>query len=377
MTVAEAILDLDSLLLDLSVDAPCGEDLEYDPAFGELERSAEGKPEQQFGDTIVEAEDPEWRDVKRNALGLLERTRDLRVATYLCQAVLATDGLSALAEGLQLISGLLTENWDEVHPQLDPDDDNDPTIRVNSLAALVDSSSTLRLLKKSPIVESRMVGKFTLADVDLAINGSSDSDDDDDSEEGKSSAPDMAVISAAFQDVGVDELQAFNEKIALAIEHADLIESTITEKAGASFAISFSPLTSLLKEIRSIYADQLSRLGVATASEDEASEPVVGEDGQVVATANGGGPVAQPQGLSGDITTREDVIKAIDKSLEYFKRYEPSSPLPLLLNRAKRLANLDFFEIVKDLAPDALHQVEVIGGSNGDSSYEEESFGKV
>ena len=57
MTVAEAILDLDSLLLDLSVDAPCGEDLEYDPAFGELERSAEGKPEQQFGDTIVEAED--------------------------------------------------------------------------------------------------------------------------------------------------------------------------------------------------------------------------------------------------------------------------------------------------------------------------------
>ncbi|MCA9216707.1 MAG: type VI secretion system protein TssA [Planctomycetales bacterium] len=376
MTVAEAILDIESLLQEISVDEPCGADLEYDPAFGELERAAEGKPEQQFGDTIVEAEEPDWRVVKKYALSLLDRTRDLRVITYLCQSLIATDGIPAFCEGLQLLSGLLDQQWESVHPLLDPDDDNDPTIRVNSLAALCDRDTTIRLLKKTPIVSSKLVGRFSLSDVRSAMDGDgADSSDDDYSDENvkKSSGPDMAVISAAFQDVDVEELQQFSESVANAIQYANSVESTLTDKAGASFAISFSPLISVLKEIANIYEDQLTRRGVATgsAAEDDGLQTAGGEAG----ISTGGASVAVQQGLSGEITTRQDVIKAIDKSLDYFKRYEPSSPLPLLLKRAKRLANLDFFEIVKDLAPDAVHQLEVIGGNSGDSSYDDDDGG--
>jgi type VI secretion system protein ImpA len=46
-------------LTDLDPDAPAGPNLEFDAAFGELERAAQGKPEQQYGGTIIPAEEPE------------------------------------------------------------------------------------------------------------------------------------------------------------------------------------------------------------------------------------------------------------------------------------------------------------------------------
>ena len=37
-----SVVDVNSLLSEVSADQPCGEDLEYDPAYGELERAAQG-----------------------------------------------------------------------------------------------------------------------------------------------------------------------------------------------------------------------------------------------------------------------------------------------------------------------------------------------
>ena len=62
----------------------------------------------------------------------------------------------------------------------------------------------------------------------------------------------------------------------------------------------------------------------------------------------------------------EDAIRMIDKVCDYFERHEPSSPVPLLLNRAKRLISKDFLEILRDLTPDGVLQAESIGGVTGE-----------
>ncbi|MBE0617668.1 MAG: hypothetical protein IH608_07060 [Proteobacteria bacterium] len=63
--------------------------------------------------------------------------------------------------------------------------------------------------------------------------------------------------------------------------------------------------------------------------------------------------------------SREDVVHLLDKVCDYFRRNEPSSPVPLLLERAKRLVSKSFLEIVRDLAPDGVAQVELIRGPGG------------
>ena len=80
-------LDLGQFLEEISTELPCGEDLEYDPEFGEMERAAQGKPEQQIGDTLIPAEDADWLAVITGAISLFNRTKDLRVTVYLTQSL--------------------------------------------------------------------------------------------------------------------------------------------------------------------------------------------------------------------------------------------------------------------------------------------------
>ncbi|NWC18792.1 type VI secretion system protein TssA, partial [Pseudomonas gingeri] len=51
-------LDFTALAQPLGEADACGQNLEYDPQFLELEEEALGKPEVQYGDTITQAVEP-------------------------------------------------------------------------------------------------------------------------------------------------------------------------------------------------------------------------------------------------------------------------------------------------------------------------------
>jgi type VI secretion system protein ImpA len=65
---------------------------------------------------------------------------------------------------------------------------------------------------------------------------------------------------------------------------------------------------------------------------------------------------------TGEIRSREDVLKMLRKICEYYVQAEPSSPVPLVLKRAARLAEMDFMQIVKDMSPEAVAQIQKITG---------------
>lgn len=105
------IVDIDSLLHELDPAAPSGPNLEYDPAFLELEEALAGKPEVQYGDTVTAAVPPEWKLVRKHSLELLGRSRDLRLAVPLARALLALHGMPGFADGAELVERLLAERW--------------------------------------------------------------------------------------------------------------------------------------------------------------------------------------------------------------------------------------------------------------------------
>jgi type VI secretion system protein ImpA len=131
-------IDIDDYLKDIDSDNVCGEDLEYDREFNELEEAIKGKPEQQMGDTLIEAEPPNWRDVKKRAEALMTRTIDLRILISYLRALRAMEGFSGLQDGLLLIKTAVQRYWEGIYPLLDAEDDNDPTERINTLLSLCD-----------------------------------------------------------------------------------------------------------------------------------------------------------------------------------------------------------------------------------------------
>lgn len=352
------MIDIDGLLKEISPETPCGDDLEYDAAYGALERATQGKPEQQFGNTVVPAEGPDWAQVQREASDLLGRTKDLRVAAYLTQALIRVQGWEGLRDGLSLIKGLLERYWEGVHPQLDPDDDLDPTLRVNTIATLADPKTSLEGLRAAPLVSARGIGAFGLRDLQHATKAVTEPADKE------TPAPQLQVIEAAFQGVELDALRATAEAIGQSRKLVAGIETLLLEQVGVGAAPDLAALNAVIAEAQKAVAAPLAqRTGQPIESEDLSTEPSLAEtpglnpsDHAVVSAAPGA------------IKTRGDVVRTLELLCEYYRREEPSSPIPLLLNRAKRLVSKDFIEILRDLAPDGLAQAEVIRGPDADES---------
>jgi type VI secretion system protein ImpA len=342
-----ATIELDRLLEDISPDSPCGENLEYDNAFVLLEQSTRGKPEQQFGNTIIPAEEPDWATVRRTALELAKRTRDLRVIEFLTRASVRTHGYAGLNDTLTLLGRSLERCWETIHPQLDPDDGNDPTARVNIIGALCDPQTMLGAIRLAPLVQSRTLGRFGLRDLSIASGETP-------APAGMETPPTMQMIEGAFRESSIEELQATAEAIRSAAEQTRAIESVVTDKVGASNAMSLDPLSALLKEAGRAIDQRLAARGVG----------VPAADGEGAGAANGHATngAAAPFAVAGQLQSREDVIRLLDKICEYYARQEPSSPVPLLLQRAKKLVTMDFMEIVKDLIPDAVATAEMYRG---------------
>lgn len=333
------MIDLDSLSQSFGEDAPSGEDLEYDADFTALEMANQPSEERVIGDAVIPAEDPDYDRVARLAITLLGHTKDLRIAVILANAVLRTDGLPAFEEVLRYIRLCLEDFWDSVHPQLDADDDDDPTMRVNAALGLTDQASVLRSLRMVPLTDSRAFGRFSLRDLQAA-------DGDITPGPNMDTAPNTQTVSAAFQDEDADHLAATMAAATAILEHVKAISEVFDERIGA-LGPELDPLQKMAHDIR-------RRLATYAGS------PV---DEDVEDTLSPDMPTAAPrQRGSGAINGTDDVVSAIDRIVDYYARNEPSSPLPILLNRARRLVSADFVTIMKDMAPQGVENVALIGG---------------
>jgi len=348
------IQNIESLFEPVSADAPCGPDMEYDPAFLELDRLSQGKAEQQMGDHIVPAQEPDWKEVGNRALALLAKTKDLRVAVRLCRAKLNTEGLPGFADGLAVTRGIVEKFWDGFYPKLDPEDDNDPTFRVNTLMSLCDGPTFVDRVRMTPIVSARSFGRFSLRDVSIATG--------EIPPPSGTEAPKTSAIDGAFTECPLPELQATADTVHASLESLAAIEAFVGEKVGVSMGPNFSKLTEVLRAAEKLTTQHLSRRGIVTEAAAGEEEGVDGGGG------GGGGGAGGGPAISGEIKSREDVVRVLDKICLYYQRYEPSSPIPLLLQRSKRLVSASFMDIVRDLAPDGVPQIENLRGKDESES---------
>lgn len=335
-------MDVPLLLTAVSATSPCGEDMEYDAQFLQLERDAKGQPERSMGDSILPAEPPEWRSIQQQSLDLLQRSKDLRITHFLLQSTLALQGVTGLAEVLTLIDALLRQYWAELHPRLDADDDNDPTVRINALTGLT-CETNIRLLRESILTRSRTFGPVTLR---AALNAS-----------GLQSFADEQLgnqqLNAAFLDSDPEQLQATRDALSAARAACEAIEQQVNDQVGSAQGVDLSALKQPLKQA-------LQLLNQAVPGTDSSSDPEAVSEDNAPSVDNAAAPAAPRP--SGDIATRDDVLRSLDKILAYYTRHEPSSPLPVLLTRAKNLVHADFAAIVRNLIPDGMSQFENLRG---------------
>jgi len=337
------MLDIEALLAPIDDASPAGPDLEYDAEWQALERAAQGKPEQQFGDTIIPAEEPDWLDVGTRAEALLGRSKDVRSASLLAQAQVSLHQFPGLLSGLQLVHQLVERYWDTVHPMLDASDDNDPTMRLNAMSALADSGGLQRLARGAQLFASRAFGDLTLRQVEIAAGKATARSDETAPSQ---SQVDQQIAAAISADPG------FVETVTGTLAAAKALASFLDEQVGSDRSLDFKPLIGSLFTLSQVVTRVAASLSGGDAGSSDGSS-FGGDEG------GGGGP-----GISttGAIRSRQDAIMLMDKISDFLARTEPSNPAPLLIQRAKRLMEMTFIDILKELAPDGLNQARNVTG---------------
>jgi type VI secretion system protein ImpA len=221
-------------------------------------------------------------------------------------------------------------------------------MRITALSALA-APGILLALQKSPLAQLRGLGTVSMSDVRAAASGSSASSGD--------SVVSTATVEAIFQGVEFASLEATLLAVQRCIDGVAVIDDVFVTHTG-SRGPDLSTLLQLLREIRNILRPRLN----ARQPVKEVDAPAPLEDASV-ANAVGNNMRSHSFGaLTGEIQSREDVLSAIDKICAYYSRSEPASPLPLLLERCRRLVSSSFLEIIQELAPDCVAQVNSIAG---------------
>ena len=338
--------------------SPSGDDPEYDPVFLELDAALRpASPGMVDADAEDEARD--WAGLRGRVLELAEGTRDLRLAVRLGRASLmdrlsGDAGLPGFRAALQLAAELTDNLWEHVHPHLDVDDDMDATMRLNAFGDLGDPKLVAELLDVR--VASAGRAGVTLRDLEI-VTGKREPGADDDASE---IAGRVGGVFAAHSDDGFSTVLDDARASADALErirtswtsHMEALAGERDEQ-GLRFDMLPAPqmeaLERRLSDIVRLVAERLPEDVAEADAEDEG--------------AAADGPSAG-RGAPGVIATRADAERQILTVIAWFRKNEPSSPVPALLERARSMISKSFLEIIDELGEGGISEARrALGGS--------------
>ena len=343
----------DTLLEPISPEQPCGTDLSFSREFDAIQEARRfDDPTLAQGDWITAIKDADWQAAATLCTTLLrERSKDLRLAVWLAEALTKTQGFAGLADGAQVVRGLCERYWGDVHPR---PEEGDSELRVGNLAWFLDRIT--QLVREIPLTDHGGQ-RYTAIDHEAgrawamalernpALLQSVDQN-----------APERITV-AMFEAARRATPTAFYVRL---VEDADAADRSLAEleaaidarlgKDGPSFARAKKALADVVDLVR-----RLARASGALASDEGAA----GASRQTDSGAERAGGT-----LSGPIGTRQDAVAQLRAIAEFFRRTEPHSPVAYLADKAAEWSAMPLHvwlrSVLKDGAEKA-HLEELLG----------------
>ena len=329
----------------ISVTQPTGIDIEYDARFIDIQSLVEGKPEQQYGDVIIEAQEPDWGTVEKLCRQILSESKDIRVFCFYAQALTANYGILGFKKGCEIIHANIGKYWEDLYPKLVDEEDNfDAFYRSGSIGLLIADSGIIQQLNESNIIYSpSKKSYFKMKSVaSILINN-----EDGSYPGGKEKL--IEDLRVAYQN-NQEELLVLKDALDFLINIESVFEENIKD-----FHLDFSVIKKPLEVIASLLVRP------SNFEENEQETPSI----EKVAVPNDTviRPVTDSQNLDDiKIKDRADVKIVLEKLNIYFRLKEPSHPAPLFIERLQKLMDMNFYEMLKNISPDSLNNLDMIIG---------------
>ncbi len=325
-------LDMALLLAPLSDDAPCGDDLSFSTLFDEIaEARREDDPTLDQGDCVTSLKSADWPQViAKSADALQTRTKDLRLAGWLAEALARTRGFAGLAEGLNLIEQLAARYWDALHPVAEPGDPDDA--RSGNFGWLIGRLS--KLVRELPLAKPDRATIVTVLQHQSALSLKTAIDRNPDEaerlSEGRTTLSDLARAVSRSGKSFYDTLLAEQDAAHAA---AGTLAQQIDDRMGVD-GPNFAPLITALDEVRSLTRQLAREAGFVASSSSSSLTAAADADGEAASTAEPEPGSAVTTGPAGAPRTRAQALAQLRQVADFFRRTEPHSPVAYLADRA-------------------------------------------
>lgn len=353
-------MDLEQLLKPIaSAHGPCGEDLVFSAEFDEIQEARRfDDPSLSQGEWITDIKEADWPAVIRLCKGVLtDKSKDLRIAAWLTEALCKQEGLAGLAAGYELLGQLTADYWNDIHPLPEDGDFEQRTGLFDWLA-----NQTTRLIRETPVTRSAK-GRFSLTDYESARAASKNSD--------PHSGAVLAVSLDAFEAAVKDTSRSyFTAELAAAqrLKAAMLAAQTVLDNLMGEYSPALGPCFDALDDVCRFFQRHGGGNGdvghAASAGEPSAS----GATATVAAGVTVGEVIAGiHQGavaMSGPVYSREQALRQLQEIAEFFRRTEPHSPVAYLAQKAAKWGTMPLHEWLRAVVKDGgalMHMEELLG----------------
>lgn len=360
MALALETDELEAILAPIPGDQPAGIDLREDSTptsvyfrlrdaradARDAERQADSPGQEGGGGD--EALQGKWRPVATLAASALkESTKDLEIATWLTEALVRTAGLAGLTAGAWVIGGLVESYWDNVFPL---PEEGDMEFRVAAVAGLSGQGADgtlMQPLRKLGLFARPDGAPFCLWQYQSSLELAAIVDPERREQRIAAGVVPFENVENEARAAGSAHWSALRAELVDAMSAWEAMGRMLDEKAGPA-----SPSGIRVRDALQLMLDTCNRFAPVDATEVAPSDgEQAGEAGVVPAPV---GSVASAAGaaVSGPIASREQALRQLGEIAEWFKRYEPNSPIGYTLDEAMRRARMAWPELVAELIAD-------------------------
>ncbi len=373
-------MDLEPFLVPVGSDNASGSELRNDPRFHAIERLMEPAARTfrlenvKSGGSGAVAID--WSDILAQSAELAAAGRDVRLLVVVARALANAEGIAGLEQGFGLLTTTVEQYWETVHPALreSPSPREAATRRINSLYQLENSDNGLLCdMEFTTVLAPRGIGPVTFADLGAAALTRSQAQAELPSGLGDKemaeilSRHDARVnrVAAACRAQAIErpeEMAALVQSIEAARGALAALETGLSARVGENgVGIKFKDLDKVLtRALAPLQAAQATATPGTPATEGTVmADPV----SAVSASAtNGAHPPPAAGGIPGAVNSRRDVERCLDMIIDFYERTEPSSPIPHLARRMRKMVPMNFLQLMEEIAPSGMKEFKNVAG---------------
>jgi type VI secretion system protein ImpA len=332
---------------------PAGPDLSFSPEFDQIaELRRFDDPTLDQGEWVRDIKSADWAGAAQLCGALLStRTKDLRLAGWMTEALSHTRGFAGMAEGLDACAGLCETFWDALHPQADEDAPVDEPgerfeQRIGNLSWLL--TQVVEIAHTYPLIVSKANGAAFGRRIIEAVRSRKPSDADAELE------PNEAQIAQALAQTPADALQASLDGTQTALDALARLQAVVDAQLGLE-GPNFSNARTALQDTQHMLKRFAKERGLLRTADAESAD-------MVRAGEASGDPAP---GFTGDApATRAQALAQLRQVAEYFRRTEPHSPVAYLADKAAKWGEVPLHQWLRSVLKDpaSLAQIEELLG---------------